>query len=1715
MGYNEISDNLQKVKDRRLEILLEKKKRKYRHLVAFVIGGLVLFYPSFCVFGATATYNFSNGGEYAFDGGKIEFSSSVARLKSQGAPSLIWEKRFHTSTNDQSNGVAIDSQNNVIVTGQFDNGVNDDMYTIKYDSAGAVLWAKTYQYSPTSTDQGMGVAVDKNDDIIVVGTANVPQASYLAVKYDVNGNQIWAKTFTPTGFTDMALDVATDSGNNVLMTGFVAFGTSNWNICTIKLDSNGNSLWQKTYDSGTRDMGQGVAVDGDNNVLVSGTTNYTGNANYLTIKYDISGNVLWQRSYDGGSADSGEGVAADTQKNVFVTGTSRIGGVDRFYAIKYDTLGTELNQVSYNVGAVNYRSYSVHLDSTDNVIIVGDFSGVTRNAVLLKYDNNFNQLWTKNYAGPQNYDYWNDVATDFYDSVIVTGTSRGSPGNEDYLTIKYPLGAFDAAGPELSPNSFFSANRLDSFTESLGSKNQGEIKYQVSRDGGSTWHYWNGAAWTPTVGGAGDANTLADLNAHLPSFGNSGGPPASSGNMKFKAYFVSDGKQRTEIDNLDLNYTVDVTPPEEFILLSPTNNEHVATKQPTFSWQKPNDAGVGIWKYQLFIDSNLVQDNINPSGGSTESYTLNAGQALNEGDHPWYVKAFDRAGNERNSGGFTVAIDLENDPPVLKSNIPNQTWAEDTNLGDAFDLDNYFEDLNPGDSLTYTVAADKNPAHVRIEINPTSHQVSFEPQPNWTGSEEAVFAAADKNNLSTRSNNVLLTVNQLNDNPTAPTAFSPANGETVLNLHPVLSWNEGSDPEDSPAALFYRIRLGRNSNPEANYEYFTETRPGETSLTVAEALVDKEDYHYVVQTVDSENLASSWSAPQSFHLDTGKKNVVTLTKSFTRSGINNFAAVINSNHPLLNLSGNLGLFSRPRDLAYLFLIFFLAHLVFIFKKAVELCKENSKKANIKNVLLIGGYLFSRQIKNAFLTIFYLGRKSPKAFIYVYNQDKKGIWQASYDEFKRNRRIAWYVLTGLTIFFAVEILLGTYLSSYYPRFLALGESSETILPGEEINFNVAYENIGSHEATALIFSDSLSSSLQYVPGSLKLGSGAKTDPVDGDEMEAAGSQVKLKLTKLAPGDKGSFSFKVKAKETVKQNTIVTNAANVVYQPENVQASSNILSFNAEALGEIGGVVFNDLNRSKTQNINENGLAGVTVRLYNDINENGLLEAGDGLITLIKTDAAGRFNFTKISSGFYLIQVVEEDLPNYRLSSLKNPGQAVLKTSLEKYSMAEFGYYYLGGGEAEAPTPSPAPTPTPEPEPQPTKAPTPEPIPTPTPAAPTTEKHLPDQVLEGVVGVLSAIEKFFIKPKGGEATFTERAFEPVVNTYREIRTNPIIQLTNQSFFAPASALMVTTSFIATVPLVSSFIPLIQYLLQFALSPMSFFSRGRVKRWGVVYDSLSKEPLDLVLLRLVDAKTNKIISTKVTGADGKYFFLVESNHEYRLEIQKSQYLFPSKYLKNLTQDEVFSDLYFGQSFKTGREENYLTKNIPLDLLPGQAYMGAQTTRPVKTVISSLEDFSKQTLEQLHQENEKILRHDLYRKISQRLAYFGPFLSLGSYLISPSNFTFILFIVNIIILIVFRRLGEARSKIPTGKVFDKESKRELNRAVVRLFDPKFGRLISTHITDRAGRYGFLAKSQEYLLTCDKEKYLLPEKYLKVKSKEGYINQNVALAKKTSLEKT
>ncbi|MDP2587684.1 MAG: carboxypeptidase-like regulatory domain-containing protein, partial [bacterium] len=249
--------------------------------------------------------------------------------------------------------------------------------------------------------------------------------------------------------------------------------------------------------------------------------------------------------------------------------------------------------------------------------------------------------------------------------------------------------------------------------------------------------------------------------------------------------------------------------------------------------------------------------------------------------------------------------------------------------------------------------------------------------------------------------------------------------------------------------------------------------------------------------------------------------------------------------------------------------------------------------------------------------------------------------------------------------------------------------------------------------------------------------------------------------------------------------------------------------------------------------------------------------------------------------------------------------------------------------------------------------------------------------------------------------------------------------------------------------------QFLLRIFLDPAQvLFGRRRRRSWGIVYNSLTKQPIDLAIVRLRDV-AGRLVSTKVTDRYGRYSFLVQPG-TYRIEVAKAQYVYPSVYVRGASQDDVYKKLYFGSSLSIDQSTS-MDFNIPLD--------------PPEVSGSAVQ----------------LVRRYLRKSAHMVVAYFGLVLGSLALLVARTWLSAVLLALHLVIFLLFWRLARGKKPKNWGVVFDQMSSRPLAHAVVRIFDNKYNRVLEQQVADGSGRFGFLVGSSTYYLDAIKPGYVFP----------------------------
>lgn len=411
-----------------------------------------------------------------------ESGDDFVTLKYDALGRLAWQRRYNGPCNafDWPFGLALDHAGNVLVVGYSAGvGTAGDIALLKYDPDGALLWERRYDQAAQS-DIGYDVAVDGDGNVIVAGwSSDGSSHGFKTLKYSPAGGLLWERRYDGPGepgyAADLALDVELDAAGNVYVLGRSEVSATDTDFAVVSYAPDGTPRWAQRFDGPVHGIdgpdGKSLAVSAAGVVCVTGYLEVAGGEwDVLTLRYDSDGTLSWARTFNGAADehDWGRDVGIDATGSVLVTGISSTGWTgDACLTLKYDAGGALLwsRTDGYNAGGM-----ALAIDSAGRPCVTGyTFDSWERgyDYLTLQFTAGGELRWRRDFNGSIS---GNDAAQALAldprgnGNVYVSGLSLGNGSGLDVATIKH------AAAPPGDLNCDGSVNGFDieSFALALG-----------------------------------------------------------------------------------------------------------------------------------------------------------------------------------------------------------------------------------------------------------------------------------------------------------------------------------------------------------------------------------------------------------------------------------------------------------------------------------------------------------------------------------------------------------------------------------------------------------------------------------------------------------------------------------------------------------------------------------------------------------------------------------------------------------------------------------------------------------------------------------------------------------------------------------------------------------------------------------------------------------------------------------------------------------------------------------------------------------------------------------------------------------------------------------------------------------------------------------------------------------------------------------------------
>lgn len=238
------------------------------------------------------------------------------------------------------------------------------------------------KFGGSGIDIGYSVVQTLDGQYIVTGsTSSFGQGNtdvYL-VKIDSMGVILWQKTIG--GFVnDIGRAIVQMPDSGFIIAGYSnSFGNGGYDAYTLRTDKNGNIVWQSSWGGNDWDFAYDLVKTMDGNIIICGSTQSMGSGkkDAFAVKYNATnGQIIWQKIIGGNEDDEFKGLSLDnTGQNVLVAGYTKSRGdvLGDMWAFRLATSnGDSLQRFMYGGNKVDFANDVVEL--TDNKVVLAGSS---------------------------------------------------------------------------------------------------------------------------------------------------------------------------------------------------------------------------------------------------------------------------------------------------------------------------------------------------------------------------------------------------------------------------------------------------------------------------------------------------------------------------------------------------------------------------------------------------------------------------------------------------------------------------------------------------------------------------------------------------------------------------------------------------------------------------------------------------------------------------------------------------------------------------------------------------------------------------------------------------------------------------------------------------------------------------------------------------------------------------------------------------------------------------------------------------------------------------------------------------------------------------------------------------------------------------------------------------------------------------------------------
>ncbi len=296
-------------------------------------------------------------------------------VKLNGNGDIQWENSFGGSGTDVAKDVAETIAGDFVITGY--SGSNDnhkseamgsmDAWTIKIDNLGSLIWEVSQ--GGEANDIATSIVLSNDGGTVIGGYTQSSTGSispslgaddFFISKLDSDGNVIWVKRYGGSSY-EYLTDITSLTDGSFYLIGAsqsnnidVSANAGNRDFWVVKIDENGEVIWEKPLGGSKQDYGQGISSTSDGGCVVTGysysndndASESFGESDFWVVKLNSSGHIDWEKSFGGQGYDQASAICELNPNEYLVSGysdspDSTSEGVIKncdFYILRFDVI---------------------------------------------------------------------------------------------------------------------------------------------------------------------------------------------------------------------------------------------------------------------------------------------------------------------------------------------------------------------------------------------------------------------------------------------------------------------------------------------------------------------------------------------------------------------------------------------------------------------------------------------------------------------------------------------------------------------------------------------------------------------------------------------------------------------------------------------------------------------------------------------------------------------------------------------------------------------------------------------------------------------------------------------------------------------------------------------------------------------------------------------------------------------------------------------------------------------------------------------------------------------------------------------------------------------------------------------------------------------------------------------------------------------------------